>query len=52
MARKAHEISNELWRDGKGWVLITVSAGWFLSIGVRFTYPRFFRSSERRSGWI
>lgn len=39
MARTAHEISNELWRDGKGWILITVSAGWFLSIGVRFTYP-------------
>lgn len=32
-----------LWRDltqdGKGWILLAVSAGWFLSIGVRYIYP-------------
>ena len=38
----------ELWRDGKGSILLTVSAGWFLSIGVRYMYPSvlpFFRDS-------
>lgn len=28
-----------LWRDGNGWILVTVGAGWFLSIGVRYVYP-------------
>lgn len=32
-------LLHELWRDGKGWVLLTVSAGWFLSIGGRYLYP-------------
>lgn len=27
------------WRDGRGKVFVAVSAGWFLSIGVRMTYP-------------
>lgn len=37
----------DLWRDGRGWVLVAVSAGWFLSLGVRFVYPAlipFFRT--------
>lgn len=29
----------ELWSDGRGWILVTVGAGWALSIGVRFVYP-------------
>lgn len=29
----------DLWRDGNGWILVTVGAGWFLSIGVRYVYP-------------
>lgn len=29
----------ELWQDGRGWVLFAVSGGWFLSQGVRVTYP-------------
>lgn len=32
-------IAGELHRDGKGAILATVAAGWFLSIGVRFAYP-------------
>jgi MFS family permease len=39
--------TRQLWSDGKGWILVTVSVGWFLSIGVRIAYPAlvpFFRS--------
>lgn len=32
-------LLRELWRDGNGWILVTVGAGWFLSIGVRYVYP-------------
>jgi len=28
-----------LWRGGRGWILLSISAGWFLSIGVRLVYP-------------
>jgi len=31
--------TGELRQDGRGWILVTVSAGWFLTIGVRFVYP-------------
>ncbi|WP_418280583.1 MFS transporter [Halorubrum sp. DTA98] len=30
---------SDLWAGGRGWILLTVSAGWFLSIGVRYIYP-------------
>lgn len=39
--------SVELWRDGRGWILLSISIGWFLSIGVRLVYPAlapFFRA--------
>lgn len=39
--------TRELWSDGRGWILLTVAAGWALSIGVRFVYPAlapYFRS--------
>lgn len=29
----------ELNEDGRGWILATVASGWFLSIGIRVTYP-------------
>lgn len=29
----------DLWSNGRGWILLAVSAGWALSIGVRFVYP-------------
>lgn len=32
-------VLREMWRDGKGPILLTVSIGWFLSIGVRYMYP-------------
>jgi len=38
---------HELWRDGNGWILVSISLGWFLSIGVRLVYPAiapFFRT--------
>jgi len=28
-----------LWAGGTGWILLAVSAGWALSIGLRFVYP-------------
>ena len=31
--------TGELRQDGRGWILVTVSAGWFLSRGVRYIYP-------------
>jgi predicted MFS family arabinose efflux permease len=49
-----HSIKSEakttmsgLWADGRGWILLSVSLGWALSIGVRFVYPTlipFFRA--------
>jgi MFS family permease len=32
------EIS-ELNRDGRGWILMVISAGWFLSLGIRTVFP-------------
>jgi MFS family permease len=32
-------IVADLRRDGPGWVLLTVSLGWFLTLGVRVVYP-------------
>lgn len=29
----------DLRRDGRGWILFAISAGWFLSIGVRVVFP-------------
>lgn len=29
----------KLWTNGRGWILIAVSVGWALSIGVRFVFP-------------
>jgi len=29
----------QLWSDGRGWVLLTVSLGWALTIGARIVYP-------------
>lgn len=32
-------VITELARGDGGWILLTVAAGWFLSVGVRFSYP-------------
>ncbi|SFT03036.1 MFS transporter [Halostagnicola kamekurae] len=32
-------IAKVLWSDGRGLVLVTIAAGWFLSLGVRMVYP-------------
>jgi MFS family permease len=32
-------LGDELWRDGRGWVFLVVSLGWFLSIGGRLVFP-------------
>jgi MFS family permease len=29
----------DLWRDGRGWVLVVVSVGWMLVLGGRIVYP-------------
>lgn len=42
-----YEVFRGLRRDPKSWIILAVGAGWFLSIGVRFSYPTllpFFRS--------
>lgn len=31
--------ARDLWSDGRGWVLIGVASGWFLSLGVRLIFP-------------
>lgn len=36
-----------LWSDGRGWILLTVAAGWSLSLGMRLVFPAlapFFRA--------
>lgn len=37
--RSHRETLFELARDGRGWVLLTVALGWFLSFGVRLVFP-------------
>jgi MFS family permease len=35
----ARQLGHDLWRDGNGWILLSIATGWFLSIGVRVVYP-------------
>jgi len=35
----ARGVVDDLWSDGRGWVLVAVSAGQFLSLGVRLSFP-------------
>lgn len=37
--QNVRKMRKDLWQDGKGWILLAVGAGWFLSIGVRYIYP-------------
>ena len=41
MGKSSHPASlvADLRRDGSGWVLLAVSLGWFLTLGVRIVYP-------------
>lgn len=32
-------VFRELWSGGRGWILIGVASGWFLSLGVRLIFP-------------
>lgn len=32
-------VVSELWSGGRGWILLGVAGGWFLSLGVRLVYP-------------
>ncbi len=32
-------VGSELWSGGRGWILVGVAGGWFLSLGVRLVYP-------------
>ncbi len=32
-------VAHDLWRDGRGPILVGVAGGWFLSLGVRLMYP-------------
>ncbi|WP_306061680.1 MFS transporter [Natronococcus wangiae] len=33
------DAAHELWSDGRGWILVGVASGWFLSLGVRLIFP-------------
>lgn len=35
----ARTLFQHLWSDGRGPILVTVSLGWFIALGVRFMYP-------------
>lgn len=37
--QSVQRLSTELWSAGKGPILVSVGAGWFLSLGVRMVYP-------------
>lgn len=37
--RRLRAVARDLWSDGRGWVLVGVAGGWFLSLGVRLVYP-------------
>jgi MFS family permease len=33
------DVVYELWSGGRGWILVGVASGWFLSLGVRLIFP-------------
>ncbi|WP_049928544.1 MFS transporter [Halopiger goleimassiliensis] len=37
--RELRETTRYLRSDGRGWILVAVAFGWFLSMGVRLSYP-------------
>lgn len=37
--RQGRHLWQTLWNDGQGWLLLTVSLGWALTIGTRIVYP-------------
>jgi MFS family permease len=39
LQRRITTIRQVLGADGKGWILLTVSGGWLLTLGVRIVYP-------------
>lgn len=39
LPRSAADVLVDLKRDGRGWILLFVSFGWFLTLGVRIVYP-------------
>lgn len=39
--------SRDLWAGGTGWILLAVSAGWALSIGLRFVFPALVPALQR-----
>jgi MFS family permease len=32
-------LGDELWRDGRGWVFLVITVGWFFAIGGRVVFP-------------
>lgn len=35
----AYEEISEIWSEGRGWILVTISAGWLLLIGGQLVFP-------------
>lgn len=39
LTAEANATRRGLWSGGRGWILVAVSLGWTLSVGVRFVFP-------------
>lgn len=39
---RARRFARPLWSEGRGWVLLFVALGWFLTIGTRYVFPAMF----------
>lgn len=39
IGREGWSLASELWGDGRGWILVVVSLGWLLGLGVRLVFP-------------
>lgn len=39
VSTRFRDVADDLWRDGRGPILVFVASGWFLSIGSRLVFP-------------
>ncbi len=39
LSKQLRQTGVRLWKHGRGWILLAVCLGWFLSMGVRLIYP-------------
>lgn len=36
---RSYDALADIWSDGRGWIFLAISLGWFLSIGIRLIFP-------------